>query len=259
MSKSSITITDSHAHLTHTGWEIDLDAMLKRAQEAGITSIHNISTDPEELRRGLELSLRYPWIKNICATTPHDVETQGERDFEAIATYARSLKIDAIGETGLDYYYTHSPKELQQSFLRRYFDLATETGLSIVIHCRDAFADFFSILDTCYKGKGVLHCFTGTLDEAKEVIARNWYLSLSGIVTFKKSSVLQEVAKLVPLDQLLIETDSPYLAPMPHRGKSNEPAYIVHTAQVIADLRGITLEQLAAATAKNAENFLKNT
>lgn len=255
---SKLQLIDSHAHLTHSGSAIDLDAVLARAQQAGVTEIFNICTDPDELKRGFELATRYPWIQNICATTPHDVATQGERDFETIASYARAGKLAAIGETGLDYHYTHSPKELQQTFLRRYFALANETHLPIVIHCRDAFADFFSILDAAsYKGKGVLHCFTGTLAEAKEVISRGWYLSLSGIVTFRKSDELKEVAKIVPLDQLLIETDAPYLAPMPFRGKPNEPAYLVHTAEAIADLRCISLEELAFATTHNAHQLLK--
>ena len=252
----STGIIDSHAHLTHSGMDFDIEGMLERAQSAGVCEIYNISTDLEELERGLELSARYPWIKNICATTPHDVETQGERDFEKIANYARAGKLDAIGETGLDYYYENCSKQLQREFLKRYFKLATETNLPVVIHCREAFEDFFSILDQSYQGKGVLHCFTGTLEEAKGVIDRGWYLSLSGIVTFKKSEQLKEVAKYVPLDKLLIETDTPYLAPTPLRGKTNEPAYIVHTAELIAQIRGISLENLVKATRENAKKFL---
>ncbi|MCH9609737.1 MAG: D-aminoacyl-tRNA deacylase [Chlamydiales bacterium] len=251
-----LKLTDSHAHLTHGGMEIDLDPMLERAQAAGVTTILNISTDVEELENGLKLSKRYPWIKNAAATTPHDVEKQGERDFEQIATYGRAGALDAIGETGLDYHYTYSPKELQKTFLRRYLALAKECNLPIVIHCRDAFEDFFSVLDEeNYRGKGVLHCFTGTIEEAKEVISRGWFLSLSGIVTFKKSEELREVAKQTPLDQLFIETDAPYLAPVPYRGKQNEPAYLVHTAECIANLRGITLEDLAEATSTNVLSF----
>ena len=137
--------------------------------------------------------------------------------------------------------------------------LALECELPIVIHCRDAFADFFQIIDEEYpvNKKGVLHCFTGTLEEAKEVVKRDWYLSLSGIVTFKRSEELREVAKIVPLDQLLIETDTPYLAPQSRRGKQNEPSYLPETAKLIADVKGISLEELAKATANNATELFK--
>ncbi len=245
-------LIDSHAHLTHSGMDVDIDLLLSNAQKAGLEAIINICTDVDELERGLALSKRYPWIYNVCSTTPHDVEKQGERDFEQIAKQAKAGLLVAVGETGLDYYYTHSKKELQQTFLRRYFALAQECQLPVVIHCRDAFADFFTILDECYSGPGVLHCFTGTFEEAEEVIKRGWYLSLSGIVTFKKSEELRAVAKMVPLDRLLIETDTPYLAPHPFRGKQNEPAYITYTAQLIADERGISLDELASVTSKNA-------
>ncbi|MFN0065679.1 MAG: TatD family hydrolase [Chlamydiales bacterium] len=244
-------IVDSHAHLTARGLEEHLPDMLARAQEVGIDYIINICTNPDELERGLQLAQDYPWIANVAATTPHDVAKEGEAHFDAIASKAKELV--AIGETGLDYYYEHSDRVLQQKFLRRYLQLAKLVNLPVVIHCRNAFADFFRIIDEEYKGHpGVLHCFTGTLEEAHEVVLRGWYLSLSGIVTFKKSVELQQVAREVPLDHLLIETDTPYLAPMPHRGKRNEPAYLVNTAQCIAALRGISYEELAMATSQNA-------
>lgn len=190
-------------------------------------------------------------MANAAATTPHDVAKSGESDFDEIAKEASRLQ--AIGETGLDYYYEHSPRELQQLFLRRYLKLARDHQLPVVIHCREAFADLFKILDEEGHAGGVLHCFTGTLEEAQGVIARGFYLSLSGIVTFKKSLELQEVGKAVPLDRLLIETDAPYLAPQSHRGKRNEPAFLVDTARFLADLRTIPFEELALHTSANAE------
>lgn len=251
-------LTDSHAHLTHEGIKHELIlAHLERAKEAGLTRIINIATTPEELRDGLKLKQQFPWIDHVASTTPHDVEKYGEKHFEIFEEHAKNGDLVAVGETGLDYYYDHSPRDLQQQFLIRYFDLATQCDLPVVIHCRDAFADFFKILDRHFKGKGVLHCFTGNLEEAKQVVERGWYLSLSGIVTFKRSLELQEVAKMVPLEQLLIETDAPYLAPHPLRGKPNEPAYIVHTARLIADLKGLTYEELAKATAQNAADLFK--
>lgn len=247
-------LIDSHAHLTSSSLEENLEAILARAEQAGLEAIVNICTHPEELGKGLKLSQFYPWIYNVAATTPHDVKKQGEKHFETMASYARSKKLVAIGETGLDYHHYPETAPLQQTFLRRYLQLALECSLPVVIHCRDAFADFFQILDQ-QPVLGVLHCFTGDMQEAREVIKRGWYLSLSGIVTFKKSEILREVAKAVPLEQLLIETDTPYLAPHPYRGKPNEPAYLVEIAKCIAELRGISVEELAQATAQNARTL----
>lgn len=248
---------DSHAHLTGDVFT-QVDDMLSRAQATGLIAIVNICTDPESLEKGIALRKRYPWVYNVASTTPHGVVREGEDFFDAVAQQARSGNLVAIGETGLDYHYHYAPFETQKVFLRRYLKLALECRLPIVIHCRDAFADLFSILDTDYKSEdGILHCFTGTLEEAKQVIARGWYLSLSGIVTFKKSEELREVAKIVPLDRLLIETDTPYLAPQSKRGKPNEPAFIVETAACIASARGITLEELVQATTKNAQRIFR--
>jgi TatD DNase family protein len=249
---------DSHAHLTSDTLYDTIDAILERAQSHHIDVIINICTCPKTLERGRELVKRYPWVYQVAATTPHDVEKEGEEVFSVIEAAAHNNELVAIGETGLDYYYTHSKKEIQHTFLRRYLRLAKECDLPVVIHCRDAFEDFFKILDEEYKGKpGVLHCFTGNIEEAKEVLDRGWYLSLSGIVTYKKSEELQKVAKFVPLNRLFIETDSPYLAPQKVRGKTNEPAYLPLTAQKIADLKGITIEEVASQTSENVRTLLR--
>lgn len=251
-----IPLIDSHAHLSKSDAFSDIDALLKRAQDSGIRAIVNICTDIETLNLGLELAKKYPWIYNTAATTPHDVEKEGEEVFSTISSHAHKGHLVAIGETGLDYYYQHSSPEIQKAFLRRYLHLARDCKLPVVIHCREAFKDFFDILDEEYKfsgkhGPGVLHCFTGTVKEAEEVLKRGWYLSLSGIITFKKSEVLRQIAQMVPLDQLLIETDSPFLAPQSKRGQVNEPAYLYETAEIIAKTKGISLEELAQATIKN--------
>jgi TatD DNase family protein len=251
-----VKMIDSHAHLTSNAVIDHIDDVLARAKLAGITSIVNICTDAETLWRGLELKKRYPWIYNAAATTPHDVDKEGSLLFETMAQHARSGYLVAVGETGLDYHYEHSNRKNQQTFLKRYLNLALECNLPIIIHCREAFDDFFTIIDEYYpQAPGILHCFTGTLAEAKEVLNRGWALSLSGIVTFKKSDELREVAKIVPLNQLLIETDTPYLAPQSHRGKPNEPAYLPEVAAVIAKAKGIPIEEVATATASNARRL----
>lgn len=239
-----LTLTDSHAHLSALGE--DLEPALVRARAAGVTKILNICTTAAELEQGIALQKKHPWISTAGATTPHDVAKLGEKEFAHFAEHARSGALVAIGETGLDYHYDYSPREVQQQFLRRYIALAQECHLPLIFHCREAFDDLFSIVDDCnFSGTAVLHCFTGTLDEARQVVERGWYVSFSGIVTFKKSEELREVAKMVPLPQLLIETDSPYLAPQSHRGKTNEPAYLVEVAECIAQLKNISLEQLS--------------
>jgi TatD DNase family protein len=253
---------DSHAHISKPDLMPHIDQMLARAKDAGIDAIVNICTDQPSLQYGLELANKYPWVYNAAATPPHDVLEDGEKMFPVMAQHARQGDLVAVGETGLDYFYHTETKELQHHFLRKYLQLALECKLPVVIHCRDAFADFFQILDEEYQvngrhAPGVLHCFTGTVAEAEEVLKRGWYLSLSGIVTFKKSETLREVAKMVPLNQLLIETDTPFLAPQSKRGKANEPAFLAETAQFIADQKLISLQELAAATSANAKQFYK--
>lgn len=246
---------DSHAHLTCDTLFPSVDDQLKRATDASVSAIANICTDRPTLERGLQLTKKYPWVYNVGATTPHDVSKLGDSDFPIFEKAAMGKQLIAVGESGLDYHYEHSPKNLQQEFLKRYFDLAQKTNLPIVIHCRDAFDDLFTLADSHYEKSAplILHCFTGTLDEALEVTKRGWYLSLSGIVTFKRSDVLRSVAAQVPIDQLLLETDAPYLAPMPYRGKQNESAYIIETAKCIAATRNIDPSELAQATSKNAQ------
>lgn len=248
---------DSHAHLSSDTIFDNADAVLERACAVGVTSIINICTDAITLERGLALANKYPWVYNAAATTPHDVAAEGEQLFPLMEKHARNGELVAVGETGLDYFHNHSPRDLQQHFLRRYLKLALDCRLPVVIHCRDAFADLFAILDEHFlvNGKhapGILHCFTGTAAEAAEVIARGWFLSVSGIATFKKSEALREAIKIVPLDRLLIETDTPYLAPQSRRGKVNEPSFLPETASTIAGIKEVSLETLAHATYENA-------
>jgi len=249
---------DSHAHLSSPQLYPTIDEQLERAKNGGVEGIVNICTDKETLEGGLKIGEKNSWVYNAGATTPHDVEKEGELYFDLFEKAARDLMLIAIGETGLDYFYEHSPKDLQKKFLKRYLNLAWELNLPVIFHCRDAFDDLFAICDAEFGKKGgfpaILHCFTGTMKESEEVISRGWHLSLSGIVTYKKSESLREVAKSVPLDQLLIETDSPYLAPQSKRGKVNESSYIFETAEVIAKCRDLEPSDIALATRDNARN-----
>jgi TatD DNase family protein len=243
---------DSHAHLTSPEVLPHLSAILERAKEAGVDRIVNICTCRSTLQEGLKLKLT-----NAGATTPHDVEKDGEADFPIFEEAAKSGLLAAIGETGLDYHYLHSDRKVQQKFLVRYLHLAAETKLPVIFHCREAFTDLFSIADQEYpkNAPAILHCFTGTKEEAEAVFERGWYLSFSGIITFKKSENLRKITNSAPLKQILIETDTPYLAPQSKRGKQNEPAFILETAHCIATTRGISLESIANHTRENGNKL----
>jgi TatD DNase family protein len=248
---------DSHAHLSSPDVLPEIDGIMARARLAHVERILNICTDLESLEKGLALESKYPQIKNAGATTPHDVEKEGEKVFSYFAEAARSKKLAAVGETGLDYHYLHSNRETQKRFLIRYLHLARECKLPVIFHCREAFDDLFPIADAEYRvgAPAILHCFTGTVQEAEQVLARGWYLSLSGIVTFKRSETLREAARIVPLSQLLIETDTPYLAPQSKRGKANEPAFLPETAACVAKVKNISVEEVAQASFENARKL----
>ena len=247
---------DSHAHLSSLP---HIEEVMARAEAAGVSKMVNICTNPATLKEGLALEKRFAQIKNAGATTPHDVEKEGAEAFPIFAEAARKKQLVAIGETGLDYYYKELNPEVQKRFLKRYLHLALECHLPIIFHCREAFADLFAVTDAEYQkgAPAILHCFTGTLAEAEAVLSRGWHLSLSGIATFKNSGVLREVAKRAPLHQLLIETDTPYLAPQSRRGKPNEPAFLPETAQCIALAKGVSAAEVAHATFENGSRLFQ--
>ncbi|HEY4254858.1 MAG TPA: TatD family hydrolase [Chlamydiales bacterium] len=250
---------DSHAHLSSQEILPQVESVLERARAASVRRMINICTDRESLESGLLIAQGHRDVLNAGATTPHDVCTEGELNFPLFEKAAAAGQLVAVGETGLDYHYDYSDKKTQGLFLVRYLHLAAEHKLPVIFHCREAFADLFSIVDAEYPKEfsAILHCFTGTMREAEQVIARGWSLSLSGIVTFKKSEELRLVAKEIPLKQLLIETDSPYLAPQSRRGQPNEPAFIGETARCIAALRNESLETVAQATFENASRVFR--
>jgi TatD DNase family protein len=233
-----------------------VDEVVRRAKTSGLKKIVNICVDEKSLEAGLKLAERYDWIYNTASTTPHDVEKEGDSFFPQVKEAAQAGKLIAIGETGLDYFYEHSPKQVQQKFFSLYLQLAKSCSLPLIFHCRDAFYDLFSQTDEVYRNcPAILHCFTGTLDEAKEGLKRGWMISFSGIITFKKSESLREVVKYVPLENILAETDSPYLAPQTKRGLTNEPAFIRETIEMIAQVKALSVEEVTQATSQNALKF----
>ncbi len=248
---------DSHAHLSSSEVLPHIQEIMGRAKSANISRILNICTDPKTLEEGLKLEKQFPSIRNAGATPPHDVEKEGEEAFPIFREAAKAGQLRAVGETGLEYFYKDLDRNIQKKFLVRYLNLAQECKLPVVFHCREAFADLFAITDLEYpkNAPAILHCFTGNLEEAEGVLSRGWYLSFSGIITFKKSALLREVAKRAPLTQLLIETDTPYLAPQSKRGKPNEPAFLPETALAIAAAKGISVEEVARATFQTASSL----
>ncbi len=255
MKNETFVKIDSHAHITSDELYPDVDAIIKRAFDAGVTKIININTDLLTLERALELQKRYPnQIFNTVATTPHDVEKEGEENFTYFEKVIRSGQVVAVGEVGLDYHYEHSNRSVQKEFLNRYFDLALSVNLPVVIHCRgdDAFLDLFTFPQNI---RAVLHCFTGNLAQAQACLERGWYISVSGIATFKKSEALRSVFKEIPLNRLFIETDSPYLAPQTKRGQINEPANVGEVVETIATIKETSIEEVCRETTNNAKSF----
>lgn len=255
-----MVLFDSHAHLADERVYPEADSVLQRAREQGIEKIVNVCTDAGSLERGLLLAKKHSQVYLAGAIPPHSVTEENESTFELFAEKARTGHFVAIGETGLDYFYHTSSKGLQIKAFTQYIHLALSCKLPLIIHCREAFDDFFDIIDAEYlqdgkPGPGVLHCFTGSQKDADKLVNRGWMVSFSGIVTFKKSTELQAIVKQVPMENLLIETDTPYLAPQSKRGKQNEPAFLSETARFIADLKGITFEELAKVTYQNALRF----
>lgn len=260
MNEDTFVNIDSHAHITSDELFPEVDALIKRALLKGVQAIINITTDEKTLQRGLTLQKKYPEVVfNTGATTPHDVDKLGEVDFPSFEAAAKRGELVAIGETGLDYFYSHSERGRQIEYLQKYIALAKETDLPLVFHCRgdEAFADLFAVAKTFGTIPAVLHCFTGNTMQAKKALDLGWYLSISGIVTFKKSHELREVVAGIPLDRLFVETDAPYLAPESRRGQVNEPSFIGETVIRIADLMQITPEEVAAETTKNVCRFFK--
>lgn len=249
---------DSHAHLTCDELYTDLGEVIKRAKEQNIVALININTDPITLRRGIEVAQEYPgYFFNTGATTPHDVEKEGEKNFPVFRDAATKGNLIAIGETGLDYYYEHAKRKVQQEFFIKYLDLARETNLPLIIHCRgeEAFSDLFQLSEPYLDVSCLLHCFTGGKEEVNEAIKRGWYISISGIATFKKSEELRNVIETIPLDRILIETDSPYLAPQSKRGQVNEPANISEVLTIIARCKNRGEEEVSTQIVKNTCEF----
>jgi TatD DNase family protein len=245
---------DSHCHLNYKGLVEDQDAVLARARDAGVVAMLNISTRQNEWPAIIATAEKAANIWASVGIHPHEADTHPDTDTQALIAATAHPKVVAIGETGLDYYYDHSDRERQRHSFRTHIAAARETGLPLIVHTRDAETDTAEILrDEMGKGaySGVIHCFTASAEFADIALELGFFISISGIVTFKNATDLRETASRIPADRLLIETDSPFLAPVPHRGKTCEPAYVADTAKFLAQCRGESVEALAQQTSVN--------
>lgn len=247
-------LIDSHCHLNYKGLIEDQAAVLQRAREAGVSTMLNIATRESEWDAVLATAEREADVWATVGIHPHEADEHPHVDTQKLCARAAHPRIVGIGETGLDYYYDHSDRMRQQTSFRAHIAAARETGLPLIVHTRDAEDDTAHILrEEMGEGAftGVIHCFTASEDFAEQAMALGLYISISGIVTFKSAKALQETAARIPADKLLIETDSPFLAPVPHRGKSCEPGFVADTARFLAELRGESVEELGRYTSAN--------
>jgi TatD DNase family protein len=247
-------LVDSHCHLDFPDYAGDVEGVLARARAAGVATCLSIGTELARFAGVRAVAEKFPDVWCSVGVHPHEAAKEPLTSPALLLAEASHPKVAGIGETGLDYYYEHSPRPAQGVNFRCHIAAGREAKLPVIVHTRDADDDTIAILnDEMQNGAftGLIHCFTGSQKLADAALALGLYISVSGIATFKNSGALREVIKTAPLDRLLVETDAPFLAPMPHRGKTNEPAFVVHTARMLAELKGVSENELAAATTEN--------
>lgn len=252
-------LIDSHVHLDDKRFNRDRDNIINSLKDNGIEMVINIGADLQTSIASVSLAEKYQNVYAVVGVHPHSAKEVDNSTIEILKSFASREKVVAIGEIGLDYHYDNSPRDVQRKWFVEQLKLAKEVNLPVVIHTREAAQETFEILKEAQDGtlRGVLHCYSGSVEMALEYIKLGFYISIAGPVTFNNSRVLKEVVKAVPLDKLLVETDCPYLTPEPNRGKRNEPAYVKYVAGEIADIKGISFEELAKATNDNTKELFK--
>ena len=253
-------LIDSHAHVDVSDFDADRDAMLARAKSAGIGMMLAIGNGPdvEKLGAAVPYAEQHDWIYAAAGIHPHEAQHATDAHYAELDRLARLPRVIAWGEIGLDYHYDHSPRDIQVRVFRHQLEQARSAQIPIVIHCREAWPDCLKILDEDWRSShlgGIFHCFAGTMEEAQRGMDMGFLISFAGNVTYPKAQNLRDVAREVPLNRLLVETDSPFLAPVPYRGKRNEPAYVAEVARSIANVRNLAAEEVARATAENFRRF----
>ena len=255
-------LIDSHAHIDFPQFADDREAMLQRARDAGVGTLLAIGTGPgpEKLDAAIPLAEQHDWIYTSVGIHPHEAKEVTPQHLDELARLAQHPKVIAWGEIGLDYFYDHSPRDVQATVFRSQMELAHAAKLPIIIHCRDAWDDCLALIEQHWRPTGlagILHCFTGTFGHAKRGLDMGFLISFAGNATYPKTQNIRDVAKEIPLDRILIETDSPFLAPQLYRGKRNEPAYVAEVAKTLATVRNLAPEEIAAATAANFRRLFR--
>ncbi|HEY7388890.1 MAG TPA: TatD family hydrolase [Bryobacteraceae bacterium] len=248
---------DSHCHLDDSQFDADRADTIERARTAGVETLMAIGTGegPPDLEAAIRLADRHEFVFATVGVHPHDAAKAGDETFARMEALLRHPKVRAIGEIGLDYHYDFSPRPVQREVFARQLALAAQAALPVVIHTREAWEDTLAILRTASPRAGIMHCFTGDAAQARQALDLGFHLAFGGVLTFPKAEAVREAARITPADRLLLETDCPYLAPVPMRGKRNEPAFLVETARRLAEVRGVPLEEIAAQTTANFEDL----
>lgn len=252
-------LIDSHAHIQGKEYAGEVEAVVARAREAGVEKIIAVggAGDMSSNTGAIALANSFPAVYATVGMHPHDAKDVGADELKKLKELASDPRVVAVGETGLDYYYDHSPREVQRRVFSQFIQMAREIALPIVVHERDAAHDVADLLRTEGAGKlrGVIHCFTGNYEAACAYMDLGFYISFTGIITFKNAEPLREVVRRVPLERMLVETDSPYLTPVPHRGKRNEPAYVRYVAETVASVKETPVEEVAMTTTQNVRQL----
>ncbi|MDX2154326.1 MAG: TatD family hydrolase [Bryobacteraceae bacterium] len=252
-----MNLVDSHCHLDDEKFESDREAVIERALAAGVSRMVSIGTGdgPPDLEAGIRFAEQFPPVWATVGIHPHNAGQSNDEALRRLEELAGHPKVVAVGEIGLDYHYDFAPREVQRRVFVEQLGIAAAAGKPVVVHTREAWDDTFALLEQHWRGAGIMHCFSGGPEEARRSLAMGFHLSFAGIVTFPKATGVQQAARETPLDRLLVETDAPYLAPAPHRGKRNEPSFVTHTAAKVAALRGESTESIARATTTNWERL----
>ena len=251
-----MTFIDSHSHLILEAFDNDRDHVIEEALSNSITHIVQSCDNLDEIERNLILAKKYKNLYSSVGIHPHEAKLWTNESYDRIINYTKEEKVIAIGETGLDFYYNYSPKDTQVKVFREQIKIAREASLPLIIHTRDAFKETIEILkEEKPNCGGVFHCYTGDIETANEALKLNFYISWSGIITFKNALDLREIAKKVPLEKTLIETDCPFLAPIPHRGKRNEPLFVKFVAEELSKIHNISVDEIGEITSENTKKL----
>jgi len=252
-----IMLFDTHAHLNDKRFDEIRHELIASLPQNGVGAYCEIGFDVPSSRRALELAEKYDFVYAVAGVHPHDTDPLTESDMDSVAELCRQTKVVALGEIGLDYYYDNSARENQRRWFDAQLSLAEELDIPVVIHTRDAMADTIDILKAHRANTGIIHCYSGSVESARILLDMGYYISFAGPLTFKNASTALDVARFVPDDRILIETDSPYLAPVPYRGKTNNPVYVEEVAKKIAELRGTSFDIIADLTFANAKKVYR--